>query len=467
MFQHTSLDHKVHMAILRKRLTTFFGVMIALFIALLVLFRASVVSSVHRAGAEGVSPMTTADQRLSARLGFDPGLDLTTALDERRELLTKKVHLRFVSEKGDVVLEKDLIIADEPSLITFETSIGGIQHAMVSEKRLSEYLKSKQNEWMKASSSCSILSISEEQKHLLRAETDCIAKVGRTLDLDASVALILRALHDGTPSIDLVLQTVEPTVKDSALGEEETLQLLASGHSTFKGSGAGRKANVRKALNERLNNVVVPAGGTFSFNSILGGEVSVRRGWYMALTIFDGGTLKPAPGGGICQASTTLFRAALRAGLPINEQKNHSLYVTYYEADGVGLDATVFLGQQDLKFTNDTGHKILIQSYTDGDEAYVNLFGTPDARRVTMSGPYFASTTPEDFHAQGRTIKLNEVVWRRTVETPVGSAETVITSRYKALPKSLSKKYTSSTEVTMGGNLPVHASAGADVAVQW
>jgi vancomycin resistance protein YoaR len=91
---------------------------------------------------------------------------------------------------------------------------------------------------------------------------------------------------------------------------------LSTGRSNFKGSGAGRKSNVRKALNERVNNIFVPAGAVFSFNDTLG-TVSTGNGWQMALTIFDGVDLRPAPGGGICQASTTVYRAALAAGFPI------------------------------------------------------------------------------------------------------------------------------------------------------
>ncbi len=468
MFQHISLDDKVQSALLKKRLTTFIGIALAILVALLVLFRASAVSSVRKAGAEAVSTMSTADRRLGARLGLGTNVDLTVAFDERRDLLTKKIHLRFLDEKGVVRAERDLFLADHPSLIIFESSADGLTHAVLSEKRVQGYLTGLKDIGVSDSSSCSVLSTYQDTKNLLRAQTTCVAKVGRTLDVTTSATAIITALLDETPSIDLTLRTVEPTVVDPALSDAGSMTLLATGHSTFKGSGAGRKANVRKAMNERLNNIIVPAGETFSFNSALGGEVSVRKGWHMALTIFEGENLRPAPGGGICQASTTLFRAALRAGLPIVEQKNHSLYVTYYEANGVGLDATVFPGQQDLKFTNDTGGRILIQSYTDGDEAFVQIFGTPDQRRVTMSGPFFASTMPEDFRLSGRTIKTNEVVWRRTVQTPTGgSSESIITSRYKAIPKSLPKKYASQTEVTIGGDLPVHAAGGDAVAVQW
>lgn len=466
MLQHISLNHKVQTALLKKKISMCIGILLAIVIALFVLFRASVVSSVNRAGAEGVSSVSTVNRRLTERLGLK-GVDLTIALNERSALLTQSLHVRFLDEKGVLRFERDLVLSDLPSWIVFEPSKDGVMHAVVSTKRIVEFLSTMENVGFSNPESCSVLSTYEDAQKVIRAQTSCIAKSGLSIDASASADIIVQAFSDGITSVDVQVLTVSPVITDPALESAGTMQLLTSGHSAFKGSGAGRKANVRKALNERLNNIIVPAGETFSFNSSLGGAVSVSKGWFMALTIFDGGTLRPAPGGGICQASTTLFRAALRAGFPIVAQKNHSLYVTYYEANGVGLDATVFPGQQDLKFTNDTGGRILIQSYTEGDEAYVNIYGTPDERRVTMKGPFFSSSTPESLKASGQVIRSNEVVWTRTVQTPVGTTDSVIKSRYKAIPRSLPKRFTSTSEVTMAGSLPVHASAGGDVAVEW
>jgi vancomycin resistance protein YoaR len=197
-----------------------------------------------------------------------------------------------------------------------------------------------------------------------------------------------------------------------------------------------------KAINEQINGVIVPADATFSFNSLLGGPVTLSRGWSMALGIFDGGDLRPTPGGGICQTSTTTYRALLLAGLPIKVQRNHSLYVHYYEEYGVGLDATVFYGHQDLTFVNDTGHPLLLMSWIDGDDAFVSIYGSSDGRTVEMQGPYFWTNAPADLQINGREIRRNEIAWIRVIKLPNGAeARELRVSQYKQLPKNLARQY--------------------------
>ncbi|MFS8158712.1 MAG: VanW family protein, partial [Candidatus Roizmanbacteria bacterium] len=93
-------------------------------------------------------------------------------------------------------------------------------------------------------------------------------------------------------------------------------------------------------------------------------------------------------GGGICQISTTLFRAALNAGLPIISRKAHAYRVGYYENDSKpGMDATVFAPSVDFKVKNDTGHYILIQTIIDPKKTSVlfEFYGQKDGRKVTLS----------------------------------------------------------------------------------
>jgi vancomycin resistance protein YoaR len=142
-----------------------------------------------------------------------------------------------------------------------------------------------------------------------------------------------------------------------------------------------------------------------------------------------------APGGGICQASTTTYRAILNAGLPVIQRRSHSLYVTYYKEYGVGIDATIFPGSQDLTFINDTGNYLLIQAYTDGNEAYVNIYGTPDGRKVAMDGPFFSTNAPSDLIINNRSIRGNEIAWKHYVLYSNGELKTdTIVSAYKSLP---------------------------------
>lgn len=215
------------------------------------------------------------------------------------------------------------------------------------------------------------------------------------------------------------------------------LTLWASGLSNFKGSTSARQANVRKALDQHVNNTIVMPGQAFSFNSTLGGRVTQGNGWHMAKVIYNGGDLEYAPGGGICQASTTVYRAAVNAGFPVVERKAHSLYVSYYKEGGVGIDATIYPGTQDLVFMNDSAQPIIIQAYHDGYDAQVNIFGTPDNRTVELTGPYFTATAPE-----GMYVATNQIVWLQKVSYADGQhRETTISSKYKTMPQSLAREY--------------------------
>jgi vancomycin resistance protein YoaR len=265
------------------------------------------------------------------------------------------------------------------------------------------------------------------------------------LDANASAAQILYSLESGMKELSLAPAFVQGAIINQSGVDLGELTLIGSGNSNFAGSPAGRVFNVRKALREHINNVVVLPGEEFSFNGILGGPVSERRGWKLAKVI-SAGELVMEPGGGICQTSTTLYRGILQAGLPVGKRKSHSMYISYYEKDGVGLDATIYYGQQDLTFTNNTAHPVVIQSFDEGDDAFVYLYGTPDGRTSTIEGPFFSGTEPQDFIESGRKIKSNEIGWLQRVEHANGIIEMhPILSAYKSLPRSIVDKYTALT----------------------
>jgi vancomycin resistance protein YoaR len=133
--------------------------------------------------------------------------------------------------------------------------------------------------------------------------------------------------------------------------------------------------------------VIIQPGQEFSFNTTLG-IVDGSTGYRKELVIKPEGTL-PEFGGGLCQVSTTMYRAILFAGLPVTDRAPHSYAVSYYsQVLGHGLDATIYLGGQDLKFTNDTGYPILVHTYTVDDyELYFDFYGTADGRSVELEGP--------------------------------------------------------------------------------
>jgi vancomycin resistance protein YoaR len=395
-------------------------------------------------------------ERIRSKFHLTSTSDITDALTERKMILKKNLLLTLRADGDGVLLTKKFALSDYPSWIIFYEKNGNVS-AMLSEERIEKTVSEMLDAMhLPEGKSCEMISEWKDQTDVLRAQTTCIAKGGYIIDTKEITTKIHSALHSSEETLEITLDKNSPFVR-SGTGE---LALLSSGRSNFEGSGLGRKANVRKALSEKVNNVLVPKDAIFSFNATLGGEVSVRNGWQNALTIFEGVNLRMAPGGGVCQASTTLYRAALRAGLPIVEQKNHSLYVHYYEAYGVGQDATIFPGKQDLKFLNDTGHPLLIQSYYEGDDATVNIYGVDDGRLVTIQGPFFASTQGQSSAFKDEKIRTGEIGWIREVKKLNASLQQdIFTARYQALPRSLPKKYTAITEVVKDGSEIVHAAA--------
>lgn len=172
-------------------------------------------------------------------------------------------------------------------------------------------------------------------------------------------------------------------------------ELIGRGYSEFQGSIPGRIHNVALAAG-RLNGILIPPGETFSFNDAVG-DISAATGYQSAYIIKEGRTVL-GDGGGVCQVSTTLFRAALNAGLPIVERRAHAYRVHYYEEGGykAGLDATVFSPSVDLKFKNDTPAHILIQTKTDTKNLTLTfeLYGTHDGRSSEIYDHVVYGQTP-------------------------------------------------------------------------
>jgi vancomycin resistance protein YoaR len=134
--------------------------------------------------------------------------------------------------------------------------------------------------------------------------------------------------------------------------------------------------------------VVVPPGQIFSFNQHLG-PVTAEAGFDESAVIF-GDRTAVGIGGGVCQVSTTAFRAAFFGGFELIERWAHGYRVSWYEIGStVGLDATIYTPNVDFKFRNDSGHYLLIQTKTDVGAGTLTFrfYGTPTNREVIVSEP--------------------------------------------------------------------------------
>ncbi len=206
---------------------------------------------------------------------------------------------------------------------------------------------------------------------------------GLTIDKNSFLADYERAIntYEGEVTIQTVVNKAIVEV-DEKLQELGVKELVGTGHTAFAGSSANRRHNIDVAM-AKFNGLLIAPGETFSFNDNLG-EVDGQNGYKLELVIKSTGTI-PEYGGGVCQVSSTAFKAALMSGLPIVERYPHSYAVSYYaQIDGYGLDATIYPGVKDLKFSNDTPNHILMQAYTKGDEAFFKFYGTGDGRQVKI-----------------------------------------------------------------------------------
>jgi len=212
------------------------------------------------------------------------------------------------------------------------------------------------------------------------------AEDGQQVDTTGLVQLMIQAIKQNINHIRTPVLYQRALVHKIGLDDVNIKELIGTGISDFSGSPSNRIHNIHVGI-QRYNGVIIKKGETFSFVKQLG-PVDAANGFLPELVIKGPDTI-PEFGGGLCQVSTTMFRAALFSGLPINERRNHSYAVQYYVWPlGWGFDATIYIGAVDLKFTNDTPGDILVQAYTDKSRAYYKFYGISDARTVDINGPF-------------------------------------------------------------------------------
>ena len=215
---------------------------------------------------------------------------------------------------------------------------------------------------------------------------------GRKLDQDKTYTLLTEALKNNTKEVPLPVEVVKPKIQTADVNNLGIQELLGQGVSHFAGSIPNRIYNVGLTAS-KINGVLIPPGEIFSFNKTVG-DISAATGFKQAYVIKEGRTVLD-DGGGVCQDSTTLFRAVLNAGLPVVKRTAHAYRVGYYEQGfPPGLDATVYYPSVDFQFKNDTKNHILVQAYTAGTTLYVDLYGTSDGRKVLLTTPVVTDRTP-------------------------------------------------------------------------
>lgn len=250
---------------------------------------------------------------------------------------------------------------------------------------------------------------------------------GWSLDEKEARKAIEHAILSGKNEVRLTVKLNVPQRSVKLLAERGVLYHVATGKSSYRGSPSFRVRNVEVGAS-KLDNIFLAKGEELNFNKQVG-EISAKTGFVPGY-IIAGDTLEKEDGGGICQVSTTLFRMAYTAGLPITERHQHSHRVAYY--DPVGLEATVYAPAKNLKFKNDTAASLFIQASWDSRAQTLrfDLFGAKPDRTVSISQPVVSDFKPP---AQP-TYTVDKRVspgGRRLLDKPMQGMTSVITRSVK------------------------------------
>ncbi|MGN0519034.1 MAG: VanW family protein [Acutalibacteraceae bacterium] len=197
-------------------------------------------------------------------------------------------------------------------------------------------------------------------------------KNGLTLDRDDLKNKIITSLKTDNDTIDIDVKTsvVKPTKKKSQIKDDI---VLISSHTTISYNNWYGNENMRLALS-KINGSIINTGEVLSFNKCTGNSNLPEDGWQPA-TVISGGKLETGYGGGICQAASTLYNAALKANMAVEERHNHLWPSSYVPT---GLDATIDYPYLDLKLRNDSEYTMYFECYMDGTTLHVNIYGHKD-----------------------------------------------------------------------------------------
>ena len=229
------------------------------------------------------------------------------------------------------------------------------------------------------------------------------AVIGREVDIDMTLAAMEETILNGGHQTPIDFEYHNPPVTDDTPGSEIGItELVHAETSYFYGSDAARVQNITTAASE-FHGLLVPPNSSFSMAEHMA-DVTLDNGYAEAWIIYGDQTIKGV-GGGVCQVSTTLFRAAFFSGFPIDERHPHAYRVYYYEKEAgnrinpnlAGLDATVYLPVVDLVFRNDTDNWMLIESYVVPSASAITFkfYGSSDNRQVNWNTTGLTDIDPE------------------------------------------------------------------------
>lgn len=312
------------------------------------------------------------EQKTEAPLVYTEGAE--EAREQARAYISNMPYVLHAHEKSWEIEKDDLI-----DWITFTPKAYGASYklqAAIAQTKIEEYLK------LFAPGLNTKPINAELQIENERANSFALSEPGQELAITESAQAIKEMIESSANRTALIFNTIEPSVTTEQINNLGITSLIGRGESDFAGSPKSRAHNIQVGSNKYHGFIIAP-NEEFSFNDILG-EVTAAEGYLPELVIKKDKTI-PEYGGGLCQVSTTLFRAALNAGLKITSRTNHSFPVRYYGTPG--LDATIYPPSPDLKFINNTPAHILLQYKIEGTKLTFEIYGKDDGRTTELIGP--------------------------------------------------------------------------------
>ncbi|MFC1663137.1 VanW family protein [Patescibacteria group bacterium] len=215
------------------------------------------------------------------------------------------------------------------------------------------------------------------------------SQTGREIVIDESINNIeIEVIKNGSNESLLAIAINDPVQQTGDVNDLGINEIIGVGESDFSGSPTNRRKNIALGA-AMLHGQLIKPDEDFSLVAALG-RFDPADGWLPELVIKGNKTI-PEIGGGACQFGTTMFRGALDTGLPITARRNHSYTVSYYYP--IGTDATIYDPAPDMRFKNDTGHHILLQTRIEGNKLIFEFWGTNDGRVTTQTKPVLTNWT--------------------------------------------------------------------------
>lgn len=273
---------------------------------------------------------------------------------------------------------------------------------------------------------------------------------GYRLDVETSIDLVNDYLTEdwNHQSCTIALDIAVEEPKGSAEELAEVKDVLGSFTTAYTSSGSSRSANVENGC-KLIDGITLYPGEEFSTYETVS-PFSEANGYYMAGSYVNGKVVDSL-GGGICQVSTTLYNAVLRAELEVTERHNHSMIVSYVDPSA---DAAIAESSgKDFRFVNNLDYPIYIEGYTKGKKITFNIYGkeTRDAgREVRYESEILEVTNPpaDTIYAdasypigyivtESAHIGYRAKLWKIVTENGVEVSRTEVnSSKYKMVPRS-------------------------------